>query len=622
MFNLCKIGVRLALLVWALGCGNESDDGATVTTLTLTSLLAPTPIVAGTPVVAVGSGLEAVSEHARLHLEGDLAESVVALRNPQTTRIEFILTAEVVEKLGFGTRSVHAWVEDSDDQNNVRQSNKIAVTFEIAPELTPTLASPPSGNVHRNDVVVVRGDGFLFPTEGSVELVARGTFTSASGSENIEARLPVLPVEPHDRTRASVQLGTELGGIAVGTFEGSVSLESNTASGKTAQSDTFSTTLTFEPAIFFELNPSTVSLEQVATVRGAGFVGGPDHPDEGMFVRLRGTFEPFGGTPVALNDSELVLEWVNGTEARVTVESKQTGLALVSKVFGAARGRFDGTALAVTVKGANTVPGIEAPLSIELGPIVQVVHLKFLPGFYDSLSRYGLTAAAGVLEDLVVERIEQIYERWNVDVRLEQPDDYSVRGYASVEVGGPDPNDLGLFGYDNTPGKDIGNVRLADAIGGENAETQANNQPGYGGVFVDSFFYFSSHPDEALPQQLGPPPDPLFDEIFDPVRARPASLGEVSGEGDAARVSQVSRAVAALSSLIGETVAHELGHSFGLAEPYGAETVYHNIGDGDGCLMDSGSQRPFGERTQQPGFSPTRICYDSPSYLDQVFVLR
>ena len=35
---------------------------------------------------------------------------------------------------------------------------------------------------------------------------------------------------------------------------------------------------------------------------------------------------------------------------------------------------------------------------------------------------------------------------------------------AEVDIEGPDPNALGLLGYDNTPGKDVGNQRLFDRI--------------------------------------------------------------------------------------------------------------------------------------------------------------
>jgi hypothetical protein len=291
---------------------------------------------------------------------------------------------------------------------------------------------------------------------------------------------------------------------------------------------------------------------------------------------------------------------------------------LVSELFGARRGTFRGTATVVVIKGTDELVGDPVPFMFMLAPVQQVVWLKFLPGFYDSLALFGLGSAAGVIEARVEERIESIYGDWLVDIRRLEPNDFSPNGYAITEIGGPDPNGVGLFGYDNTPGKDIGNLRLHDKIGGTNAETQADGNPGYGGVFVESFLYFSTHP--GLPSSTGggPEPDPLFDEIFDPVRNAPATLAEVRGEGSPDRVAVVERAVHALASIIGETSAHELGHSFGLADPYGSRTTYHNDVDDEGCLMDSGGSRPFGERADQPAFAPSGLCHDAPGYLTEI----
>jgi hypothetical protein len=252
------------------------------------------------------------------------------------------------------------------------------------------------------------------------------------------------------------------------------------------------------------------------------------------------------------------------------------------------------------------------------------VYLKFLPGFYGSLELFGLAAAEGRIEPLVVARIEDIYARWGVEVRLERPTDFSENGYATIEIGGPDPNGVGLFGYDNTPGKDVNNLRLHDAIGGANAETQADGYPGYGGVFVESLLYFSARP--GLPGRRppsSPDPDPLFDEIFDPVRRRAATRAELDGVADTAgRASEVQRALEALAAMVGETSAHELGHSLGLADPYGPSVVFHNSFDGDGCLMDGGGSRPVGERANQPGFALSRLCHSGPDYLDGLFGVR
>jgi hypothetical protein len=79
-----------------------------------------------------------------------------------------------------------------------------------------------------------------------------------------------------------------------------------------------------------------------------------------------------------------------------------------------------------------------------------------------------------------------------------------------------------------------------------------------------------------------------------------------------------ARRRAELMNMIGETAAHELGHSFGLADPFGPPTSFHNPSDGDGCLMDSGVDRPFGERAGEPGFPEIRPCNDGPGHLDEI----
>src|SRR6202011_1799751 len=76
---------------------------------------------------------------------------------------------------------------------------------------------------------------------------------------------------------------------------------------------------------------------------------------------------------------------------------------------------------------------------------------------------------------------------------------------------------LGLLGYDNTPGKDVGNQRLFDRLGGVNASTQSDGFPGYGGVFTEQFLGFSKHPGPSVARL--PVDASLFDRGFDPRRA-------------------------------------------------------------------------------------------------------
>ena len=102
------------------------------------------------------------------------------------------------------------------------------------------------------------------------------------------------------------------------------------------------------------------------------------------------------------------------------------------------------------------------------------------------------------------------------------------------------------------------------------------------------------------------------------MRLSPATRAEAQGEGVPDRNSSVRRAVDALGSIIGETTSHEIGHSLGMAQPYGSPTTYHNDFDGEGCLMDSGRDRPLEERMALPGAAPTQFCYDHPSYMGEI----
>jgi hypothetical protein len=71
-----------------------------------------------------------------------------------------------------------------------------------------------------------------------------------------------------------------------------------------------------------------------------------------------------------------------------------------------------------------------------------------------------------------------------------------------------------------------------------------------------------------------------------------------------------------LGSLIGTTMTHEVGHSLGLADPYGSE--FHNVGDGVNRLMDAGAFRTFNERAEINGEGPAVFCDEDYQYLRKV----
>ena len=235
------------------------------------------------------------------------------------------------------------------------------------------------------------------------------------------------------------------------------------------------------------------------------------------------------------------------------------------------------------------------PIDFRVLPPRQVVHIRFLPGFSDALVRFGLLAERAAVEHRVMEVLERDYAGFNVSFTYDEPTNFAEFGV--VEVGGQDPNGTKLFGLDNTAGKDSGNLRFDDVIGGFNAETRDQNFAAYGGVFASELLNLSpSLDDNDLASSR-------FDDIFAPVVPElggvPARLGESQILDD--RGQQIIEAVRVLGNLLGSTITHEVGHSLGLTA---VEGRYHNEGDTPNWLMDAGQFRPFEERAEIDGRGP------------------
>lgn len=579
------------------------------------------PLLVGSVVRVSGISLDRLGREPVLEvMSGGKRFELRALPHDDRWSFLFEISDALVSELGNGFVDVELALEG----NSIRTESRRA-TWELASELPLRIDGAPSGDVSRNEAWVLRGDGFISPTEGESHARFVGTFTRDidGATSTLDTPLPITLLERTARDRAVMVLTTDLGGIWPGTFEGTMQIESELRNGFLRTSEALSVRMRFGEPQLFAVEPRMASVGQLLRVRGSGFLGGRDRPTEATLIRVEGMFTPRDGSPVPFGPMELVPRFESGSEVRLIIETETSEDEVVARLFGAARGTFAGQATPVVIAGSDEIAGPTVAFGFVLGPLTQVVHLRFLPGFYDSLDRFGLGSAAnGEIEEAIARRIESIYADYSIQVRLDEPDDFDHTAFSVVEIGGPDPNGRGLFGYDNSPGKDVGNLRLFDHIGGANAETQADNYPGYGGVFIESLLWWSSHPDLPVARPASSPePDPLFDELFDPVRLHPATFEEVNGVGDPARVAEVRRALDGLASIIGETTAHELGHSLGMAQPYGARTAFHNDIDGDGCLMDRGGDRPLGERTEQPGFARTTFCYDEPEYLTQILGL-
>jgi hypothetical protein len=289
-------------------------------------------------------------------------------------------------------------------------------------------------------------------------------------------------------------------------------------------------------------------------------------------------------------------------------------------------GTFTGQVTPIARKGADEVAGATANATLAIAPVKQVIYVRFLSSYLDSLRLYGLANAEALVRARILAVAARDYAGINVEFRDKPPTDFAL--YSQVDVEGPDPNALGLLGYDNTPGKDVGNQRLFDRIGGVNATTQSDGFPGYGGIFAENFMGFSAHPSSRVAKLDVDPTH--FDAIFDAVRpdtGMPVSAAEVRAGfpalGDTGaclgardRATRVGCAVFVLGNLVGTTLTHEAGHSLGLADPTGE--AFHDAGDAINRLMDAGGDRPFEERAELLGQGPAVFCGDEYIYLRTV----
>jgi hypothetical protein len=611
----------LALLLAALAgtvsaCGDDApefvDPGPSLP-LELLALRAPADLLPGTRIEADTRGVLSDADPVVLELAGaslvaDAIDAGVA---------NFTLGAESYAALPSGEGALDARLRQGS-----RASAPLALDASVGAALSLSLDALPGGTYFRRTEYLLTGAGFVDSDEGALVAHVTGTFTPADGgaARSVDTRVPARLVDFTRRDRATIALGAALGGVGPGELAATVRLERRLA-GAEDISEARPLDLGFAAPTLTGTGTAELALGQYLNLRGGGLLG-MSGGAETTLVRIEGAFrsayaEP-GDPSEDIGPIELLAIVDAHDAARLELPFEEREGRLLSSVFGDDRGTFTGT-LTPVVLGADD-EAVGEPLAVELTllGVHQHIEVVFLPSFFESLREFGLSQASAAVVEQALARMNAIYADYPVYFALEPALDFVERARARLEVGGPDPNGRGLLGYDNTAGKDIGNVRLYDVIGGANAETQADGFPGYGGVFIESFLYWSAAP--GLPGERpsgAPPEDPLFDELFGPVRATPATLAEL-GDCSGARCEAVARAVGALANMIGETAAHEVGHSLGLAQPFGGRDAFHSALPGLGCLMDTGRDRPLGERAAQPGFEPTRFCAEEGAYLREI----
>lgn len=595
--------------------------------------LAPKTVVPGSTLVLEGSSF--VDEPwgtTRLRLRGSHGgaevDVAVAADFVDFDRLE-VRADDLFASLGAeGDFEGEAIVEvESGVDGEIYATIPLFTTLSLREQLDPQLDSVQSGGlIFVNDPIEVSGSGLLLGgDEGTTYAVVQGCFTPEGDTGCTQVgpvEVPVTPDDDFDRARGHFPFAPAVAGIRPGTFEGTVMLRNRHAGGTAVASSEAAVDYEIIRPTIFSVSPSAASLGQYVDISGGGFVGGSG--DDLTLVQLQGTFTPTGASQGAPVDLLLIPEFVAGPRVRYVVnEDDALGQAIDLRTQ---TGTFVGDLTPIVRHGADEVVGDPAQFSLDIAAVKQVIYLKFLPSYVESLRHFGLRAVDALIRERVVEVVERDFATINLEVRTEPPTDFAL--YSQVEISGPDPNGLGLLGYDNTPGKDTENQRLYDRIGGVNAQTQEDGYPGYGGVFIESLFAFSPNPGDYAEPIAGA--DPSFDAIFD--FSRPDRGGErvrsadLSGgvpdfdNGDACpasdRSDQIGCAVFVLGSLIGTTVSHEIGHSLGLANPYGEG--FHNLGDAPDRLMDNGSDRTFAERAELFGEGPAMFCDEEYDYLRQI----
>ncbi|MBL9006960.1 MAG: hypothetical protein JNJ46_22075 [Myxococcales bacterium] len=558
----------------------------------------------------------------------------------------------------------------------------LRVNLEVARVLAPRLdsvelaaamaSSSAKDRVHPNDWVIVRGDNLLLdPSEGQTTAVLDGCFLPegqtgtcvATGTLVRGVEVLVRPVSPLDRRVGIFPWSPVIHGIRPGRFVGTVGLKNQQRSVRgPARSDPRVLSVAQVPPELVSLSPNAAGLGQYIELLGAGFIGGstrfvPDpsaspagpptstgaaSPGQVTILRLRGQFT-LDGSPIVLPvELDVVVEWLprfpSGPVGRYVLdETDAMGQALAPR--GGLRqvsGTFSGSASLALRYGKESVPSKSTNLTLRLLRPKQLVLLTFLPSYQESLRLFGLRAIDRAVRARVLDVARRDYSGLAVEFREVEPEHAPPEDfahYAEVEIGGSDPNGLGYLGYDNTPGRDLGNARLYDRIGGVNAVTQSDGSPGYGGVFSEQLLGFSAHPGRVEKIKIPAQDAELFDSIFDPLRpdqgGEVAALAEVAGipalsngsicpalANDRARV--IACAVLVLGNLIGTTMTHELGHSLGLANPSSKSGSYHNNGQVMGRIMNPGGLRSFRERAELAGSGPAVFCDSDFAYLQKI----
>lgn len=512
------------------------------------------------------------------------------------------------------------------------ESSALPVDFTVTDTLSPELLGVSSDPfVYLEGKLRISARGLLLPEEdGSSVAVIEGCLLHQgqqepcvqNGKQVGPVELPIVDVDEKTRQGGSIILPSSVFGVQPGHFTGSIQLRNRLADDSFLQSAIWDIDCELIDVDLVRVGTTRTSLGGYVTIDGHAFV--PANETCGTSFFVVGTWTPHGGSAQSV-DMVWIPEILDGEHARHVLDEHADLGTLID--LRTSWGTLDANIIAHVCCGQDCKDSSSIPFHLEILPVLQKVRLLYQDSWVASLGHWGLSGVDAAIRRRALEVMEQIYEGVHIAFTEEPIEDYKL--YSRIEIHGYDPNGYGLLGYDNSTGKDVGNRRLHDVLGGRNALTQEDGFPGYGGVFLYSFFGFSKHPPAGV--QSMEIADPLFDTIFDPFRpdrrGTPVSAWEAASfpppdawkckTSGTNRLEQLSCAVYTLGTLLGSTLAHEIGHSLGLAQPY-VEGAYHNLGDLPLRLMDAGNARSFVERAGLSQGELEKFCDEDFRYLQNV----
>jgi hypothetical protein len=492
-----------------------------------------------------------------------------------------------------------------------RGSALLTYSTSLTPALEP---AGPGAALILGGAFELSGSGFLLGNEGDTAVRLRGT-VSQGAAESREIVDLVLPSLVTDRGRLVAAMGPD--GLAPDAthIEGWLELTNTHTSGEITASAKAPLDATLGRPTLLAALPPVASRGLWLPVQGHGLNAVNPPGAAQPWLALEGALLTSAGIAVDFTgDNTAWLPLGVSGDGRPSVVLRPSNDAVGRLVgLGAEAGTFRGVATPAFLGKATFVQGIASPVELSIERPRQVVLLRPLAEFSSALARFGLHVCAQRIKAEALQAATRPYGNLDIEFSYDPPP--LAADFTVVELGGADPNGALLFGLDNTTGKDVGNLRLDDTLGGVNGETAAQGLLAYGGVFVESFFAISP----GLGIGAGGGKDSRFDEIFGPFAAELGGeplAGTCPAEG---AVAELDFAIYVLGGLIGSTVAHEVGHALGLTA---LEGQLHNVGDNPAWIMDAGVYRPFGERVAIDGEGPEVFAPFDWDYLEALLPER